>query len=334
MLKFLSFILITTLIAAPTFATGKFDLGRPALPEEIAAWDIDVLPDGRGLPKGRGNAIDGEEVFVARCASCHGDFAEGVDNWPVLAGGFDTLADKDPVKTVGSYWPHLSTVWDYVNRSMPFGAAQTLTTNEVYAITAYLLYSNDMVDEDFELNHENFNDLKMHNKDGFIVDDRAQTEYKLWRKKPCMKNCKKNVQVTMRASVIDVTPEEETTEKTTAATKNNSPMIKFDAELAKSGKKVFAFCGACHKTGEGAKNGLGPHLYKVFGRKIGGVEEFKYSSVFQAAAKESRVWDENNMMEFLKNPNAYMPKTKMAFGGIKNDDDLHALVEYLKSVNE
>ena len=102
-------------------AEERFGLGRAAHVEEISAWDVDVLPDGRGLPEGSGDVYTGEEVFVAKCASCHGDFAEGVDNWPVLAGGFDTLADEDPVKTVGSYWPHLSTAWDYIHRSMPFG---------------------------------------------------------------------------------------------------------------------------------------------------------------------------------------------------------------------
>jgi len=135
--------------------------------------------------------------------------SEPLINWPSLAGGFDTLADKDPVKTVGSYWPHLSTVWDYINRSMPFGAAQTLTADEVYAITAYILYSNDLIEDDYVLSHENFADFKMHNKDGFIFDDRETTEYPLWKSEPCMKDCKETVEVTMRASVIDVTPEEE-----------------------------------------------------------------------------------------------------------------------------
>ena len=105
MLKYLSFITIGFLLATPIYADGKYGLGRTALPSEIQAWDIDVLPDGRGLPAGKGDAIVGEEIFANKCASCHGDFAEGVGNWPALAGGFDTLADEDPVKTVGSYWP-------------------------------------------------------------------------------------------------------------------------------------------------------------------------------------------------------------------------------------
>ena len=162
--------------AAPTPDT-RYGLGRVAHRDEVAAWDVDVLPDGRGLPQGSGNAYDGEEIFAEKCASCHGDFAEGVDNWPVLAGGFDTLADEDPVKTVGSYWPHLSTAWDYIYRSMPFGAAGTLSVDETYAIVAYILYSNDLVADDFELTHENLGQFEMYNKDGFVIDDRPALEY-------------------------------------------------------------------------------------------------------------------------------------------------------------
>ena len=142
MLKFPNFLIALTLVASPSFA-DTLGLGRVALPEEIAAWDLDVSPDGTGLPVGSGNVLVGEEVFADKCASCHGDFAEGVDNWPKLAGGAGTLDHEDPLKTVGSYWPYLSTTWDYVNRSMPFGDAQSLSPDEVYAIVAYIIYSND-----------------------------------------------------------------------------------------------------------------------------------------------------------------------------------------------
>ena len=186
---------------------GSLGLGRPAHPEEIASWDVDVLPDGRGLPEGSGDVWTGEEVFAEQCAACHGDFAEGRDAWPVLAGGFDTLADMDPVKTVGSYWPYLSTVWDYVHRSMPFGNAGTLTDDEVYAITAYILYSNDLVDDDFELSRESFAEVEMYNTDGFIVDDRPVVEYTLMRQEPCMENCKPApAEITRRSRDVGVTP--------------------------------------------------------------------------------------------------------------------------------
>ncbi len=192
----------------PVTDTGvAFGLGREAHPEEIAAWDVDVLPDGRGLPEGSGDVWTGEEVFAEYCAACHGDFAEGRDAWPVLAGGFDTLDDRDPVKTVGSYWPYLSTVWDYVHRSMPFGAAGTLTNDEVYAITAYILYSNDLVDDDFTLSRDTFFEVEMYNAEGFIVDDRAENEYALWSGEPCMENCKEGpVEITRRATNVGVTP--------------------------------------------------------------------------------------------------------------------------------
>lgn len=184
-------------------------LGRSALPEEIEAWDVAVLPDGTGLPEGSGDVETGDEVFAENCASCHGDFAEGLDSWPVLAGGAGTLTDPRPVKTVGSYWPHLSTVFDYVQRSMPFGGAQTLTADDTYAITAFLLYSNGLVEDDFVLTHENFTEIAMPNAGGFYPDDRATTEYPLFSAEPCMEDCRTEApKVTKRAVDISVTPED------------------------------------------------------------------------------------------------------------------------------
>ena len=191
--------------AAPA-AVQPLGLGRPALPEEVAAWDLDVSPDGTGLPVGSGDVMTGEEIYLEQCAACHGDFAEGLDNWPSLSGGEGTLDREDPEKTIGSYWPYLSTVWDYIHRSMPFGNAQILTPDDTYAITAYLLYSNGLVEDDFVLSNENFTEVQMPNADGFIVDDRAETEYSVFSAEPCMENCKESVEITMHASVLDVTP--------------------------------------------------------------------------------------------------------------------------------
>lgn len=194
--------------AGATAAAGQpLGIGREALAEEVAAWNKDVMPDGTGLPEGSGDVTTGEAVYLEQCAACHGDFAEGLDNWPSLAGGIGTLADKDPEKTVGSYFPYLSTVWDYIHRSMPFGNAQILTADDTYAIVAYLLYSNDLVDEDFVLSKDNFLQVEMPNADGFIVDDREKVEYpKFSAEEACMANCKDTVEITMRASVLDVTP--------------------------------------------------------------------------------------------------------------------------------
>lgn len=195
-------------VADAIASKGKYGLGRQATDDEIAAWNVDVMPDGTGLPVGSGSVEDGEALFSERCAACHGEFAEGVDNWPELAGGDGTLADEDPLKTVGSYWPYLSTAWDYVHRSMPFGGAQVLSDDETYAIVAYILYSNNLVEDDFVLSNENFLEVEMPNADGFIVDDRAETEYPKWRTEPCMENCKENVEITRRATVLDVTPDD------------------------------------------------------------------------------------------------------------------------------
>jgi S-disulfanyl-L-cysteine oxidoreductase SoxD len=189
-------------------SAGKLGLGREAVPEEVAAWDIDVRPDGQGLPPGKGTVAQGEEKFAEQCAACHGDFGEGVDRWPVLAGGLDTLKSDDPVKTVGSYWPFLSTVFDYVHRAMPFGYAQSLSNNEVYALTAYILYLNDIVDDDFELSKENFTTVKMPNEANFFDDPRPDTAL-VTQKEPCMKDCKSEVKITGTARVLDVTPEDD-----------------------------------------------------------------------------------------------------------------------------
>ncbi|MEO9526911.1 c-type cytochrome [Roseibium sp.] len=196
---------------APVSATrdgGVFGLGRRATGDEVAAWDIDIRPDGQGLPIGSGTVADGEPLYTDNCAVCHGDFGEGVGRWPVLAGGHDTLTDERPEKTIGSYWPYLSTVYDYVRRAMPYGNARSLSDDDVYAITAYLLYLNDIVeDEDFELSNENFVEIRLPNEDNFIADDRAQEEQYARKGDPCVSDCKAEpVSITMRARILDVTP--------------------------------------------------------------------------------------------------------------------------------
>jgi cytochrome c len=197
-------------------AGEHFHIGRAATAAEVAAWDIDVRPDGVGLPEGHGTAAQGEKIFDENCASCHGDFGEAVDRWPVLAGGQGTLKDDRPVKTVGSYWPYLSTVYDYIRRAMPFGNARSLSDDDVYALTAYVLYLNDIVtDEDFELSKANFTSIKMPNQANFIADDRFQEpEYAANRGNPCMKDCAEGkAKITMHAEVLDVTPQDEGDDK-------------------------------------------------------------------------------------------------------------------------
>jgi len=188
---------------------AKLGLGRVALPEEIKAWDTDVRPDGQGLPVGKGTVKQGDALFQAHCAACHGEFGEGVGRWPVLAGGQGTLKADRPDKTIGSFWPDLSSVFDYIRRAMPFGNAHSLQNDEIYAIVAYLLAMNDIVkDENFELNEKNFTSIKMPNAGAFYEDDREIAEKHFWKKDPCMKDCRTAApKVTGRAINVDVTPD-------------------------------------------------------------------------------------------------------------------------------
>ena len=210
LVKFLFLIMISLSISFSSHAENrKYNIGKIATKLEIAGWDIDVRPDGVGAPKGSGNAIDGEEIYVNRCASCHGDFGEGVDRWPALVGGDGTLASHDPEKTTGSYWPYASTIFDYVYRSMPFGEAQTLTHDETYKIVAYLLNMNEIIDEDFVLSEKNIGKIKMPNASGFSLPDPRPDVTKYKDGQPCMKNCNVPVKIIGKARDIDVTPDEE-----------------------------------------------------------------------------------------------------------------------------
>ena len=215
MSKFRETVLATCLLAGlsltalPVMADSakKTGLGRVALPEEVAAWDIDVRPDGLGLPPGKGSVKEGEELYQTNCAACHGEFGEAVGRWPVLAGGAGSLKHEAPEKTVGSFWPFASTTFDYIRRAMPYGNARSLTDNEIYAITAYILHMNDIVKADFVLSKENFTTVKLPNADGFFMDDREKAEKHFWKKDPCMKNCKVEVKVLNKARQVDVTPD-------------------------------------------------------------------------------------------------------------------------------
>jgi len=184
-----------------------YGIGTAPTAEQIAAWDIDVRPDGQGLPDGSGTALNGEDVFIERCGACHGEFGEAVGRFPVIMGGEDTLTSEDPVKTPGSYWPYASTLWDYIYRAMPFGEAQTLTYDETYAIVAYILYINDIVEDDFVLDQASLATVEMPNAGGFIDDDRLSEPSH--GAEPCMTGCKTDVKIFNKARRLDVTPTED-----------------------------------------------------------------------------------------------------------------------------
>ena len=151
---------------------GHYGVGQLATPAQIKGWDIDVRPDGAGLPEGSGSVLDGEVLYEAQCAECHGSFGEGEGRHPILAGGIGSLTADRPTRSVGSYWPYVSTLWDYIHRAMPFTAPESLTDDEVYAVTAYVLYLNDLVEDDFELNRATYHDVILPNQGQFYPDDR------------------------------------------------------------------------------------------------------------------------------------------------------------------
>jgi len=143
-------------------------LGVPISEEDLAPWDISIETDGSGLPDGSGTVAQGESLYNVQCIACHGSEGAGQPN-DRLVGGHGTLDQLDQVRTIGSFWPHASTVYDYIRRAMPFNTPQTLTDSEVYSLTAYLLYLNGIIDEDLVLDADSLSEIIMPNEDGFVM---------------------------------------------------------------------------------------------------------------------------------------------------------------------
>jgi S-disulfanyl-L-cysteine oxidoreductase SoxD len=183
-------------LAADAAPAAKYGLGAPASSREIAGWDIDVMPDGTGLPKGRGSVAEGQTLYDAKCASCHGTFGES-NSYLQIAGGVGTLASGAPIRTTGSKLNYATTLFDYIRRAMPFGNPQTLTNDEVYALTAYVLNLNDIVSSDTVLDQGSLPRVKMPNRDGFTTahgfmrsDGKPDTA-----NVACMQNCAAQVRL-------------------------------------------------------------------------------------------------------------------------------------------
>ena len=144
-------------------------LGVEATAEEVAAWDISIGPDGAGLPEGSGTAFEGADIYAVQCLACHGEQGQGQIN-DRLVGGHGSLAGSAPVKTVGSYWPYATTVFDYIRRAMPYLQPQSLTNDQVYALTAYILFLNDIVDEGQTIDAQILPGIQMPNRENFRLD--------------------------------------------------------------------------------------------------------------------------------------------------------------------
>jgi mono/diheme cytochrome c family protein len=145
-------------------------LGQPLTPQEASGWDLTIFPDGEGLPQGRGTVPQGKAIFSRQCASCHGTGGRGATA-EELAGGTHSLTSASPDKTIGLYWPHATTMFDFIRRAMPLNAPGSLSTDDVYALTAYLLHINSVVGENAEMNAETLPKVQMPNRNGFIPVD-------------------------------------------------------------------------------------------------------------------------------------------------------------------
>jgi S-disulfanyl-L-cysteine oxidoreductase SoxD len=155
--------------AAAAESTQTPRLGRPAGPDLVARWNLSVYPDGRGLPPGQGTAAQGRSIYRDRCAKCHGPEGEGGSGGTLVGRG--PLTDPDPDQTVGNYWPYATTLFDFIRRAMPMDAPATLSDDEIYAVSAYLLYMNRIIGLDDRLDASSLPRVRMPNRDGFVGID-------------------------------------------------------------------------------------------------------------------------------------------------------------------
>jgi len=250
-------------------APQRYGFGAPATPAQIAGWDIDVRPDGRGLPKGRGSVEEGQAIYDEKCASCHGTFGES-NSYLQLAGGVGSLTTDQPMRTTGSKLQYATTLWDYINRAMPFNAPQTLSPDEVYALTAYVLNLNDIVPAGTVLDQDSLPRLAMPNRDGFTTKHGFMTR----DGKPdthntaCMKDCVKDLRLSSelpeyaRAQHGDLAAQGRSVgtsaRQDVASAAPKAPAAVSPLDLAKA-----AACTACHGVSEKI---VGPGFREVASR--------------------------------------------------------------------
>ena len=249
----------------------SFKIGRPATPDEIKAWDIDVMPDGTGLPEGKGTVEDGDALYEEKCAACHFDFGTGGAGYPALQKGnayegHKSLTnqrvdgnDEGPIRVFGTYWPYASTLWWYIKTGMPHPAPLSLTDDEVYALCAYIISINELkidgeeLDDEYELNREKFLKLEMPNVNGFVPEIRGKNGLENTRKyfndfknygngTRCMKNCFDGEPKLARIQGVGISDYQ-------PPLSNKKDLPKKKAGGEHPGKKAYeASCSVCHAT--------------------------------------------------------------------------------------
>ncbi len=167
MLKQITLCAALVVVAAPALAQAP-QFGQPISPADLAPWDISIGPDGVGLPAGSGTPAQGATVFAAKCQACHGEKGAGGPNDRLVGGQGSLAAGQAPVKTVGSYWPYATTLFDYIRRAMPFVDSKSLTSDEIYAVSAYILNLNGIIGENDAMDAQSLPKVQMPNRDGFI----------------------------------------------------------------------------------------------------------------------------------------------------------------------
>jgi mono/diheme cytochrome c family protein len=163
-----SVVALAASIAAPAQTPSYSNVGRAPSKDEVRAWDIAIGPEGKELPAGSGTATEGVKIYAQKCATCHGLSGEGSPLGPRLLGGQGTLRTLAPVRTIGSYWPFATTIWDYINRAMPRNQEGSLSADEVYALTAFLLYRNDIIRDSDVIDANSLPKVQMPNRNGFV----------------------------------------------------------------------------------------------------------------------------------------------------------------------
>jgi S-disulfanyl-L-cysteine oxidoreductase SoxD len=160
-------VLVALTLGANAAGAAGPNLGRPATAAEIAAWDISIQPDGTGLPLGGGTPAQGAKIYAEKCVACHGENGKGGSNVPLVGGA--PIANMDSTRTIANFWPYATTIFDFIRRAMPWHQPRTLTDNEVYALTAYILAENKIIRQDDSMNSDSLPKVRMPNRDGFIV---------------------------------------------------------------------------------------------------------------------------------------------------------------------